>query len=50
MKTYIFWQTVHEKTTIKAQTEAEAWELFESGNLQPQCEGDEIICEVAAEQ
>ena len=46
MKTYIFSQTVNEKTTIKAETEAEAWGLFECGNLQPECEGDEVKCEI----
>ena len=45
MKEYIFWQTVYEKTMIKAENETEAWELFECGNLQPQCDGDEVTCE-----
>lgn len=45
MKEYIFWQTVYEKTKIKAESEAEAWELFECGNLQPESEGSEVICE-----
>ena len=42
---YIFWQTVHEKTTIEAEDEAEAWEMFRSGNFQPEADGDEVICE-----
>ncbi len=46
MKTYVFWQTVYEKTTIKAENEAEAWEVFECGNIQPECDCDEVICEV----
>ena len=46
MKEYLFRQTVYEKTTIKAETEEEAWEMFNSGNLQPESEGDEVICEV----
>ena len=45
MKEYIFWQTVYEKTTIKAGTEEEAWEMFNNGNFQPESEGDEVICE-----
>ena len=45
MKEYIFWQTVYEKTMIKAENETEAWELFECGNIQPECEGDEVTCE-----
>jgi hypothetical protein len=48
MKEFIFWQTVYEKTKIKAESEAEAWELFECGNLQPESEGSEVICEEAA--
>jgi len=42
---FIFWQTVYEKTTISAETEAEAWELFRSGNFQPEADGDEVVCE-----
>jgi hypothetical protein len=43
---YIFWQTVYERTTVTAASEAEAWELFECGNLQPECDGDEVVCEI----
>jgi hypothetical protein len=46
MNEYIFWHTVYEKTTIKAENEEEAWEMFRNGNFQPEADGDEVICEV----
>lgn len=47
MKMYEFTQTVHEKTTIAAENEDDAWDMFRSGFFQPVSDGDGIICEEA---